>query len=245
MKQYKAVVEAMRRGGGYATLGHLYRAALEVPGVNWGTKTPHASIRRIVQQHPQLFFKIRPGLWALQAERESVLHKLALAENPSTDEAGAFDHSYYQGLLVEIGNCKSFHTFIPAQDKNRKFLTRRLRDVSTLAELHPFTYDELLRRARTIDVAWFNERRMPQAFFEVEHSTEMTNSLAKFVDLQDFRTRFFIVADRVRRREFDDRVARSTFAPVRQTTEFLDYESVAKWHASIHAATAIEQDLGW
>lgn len=243
MKQHEAVIEAMRQSGGYATLGHLYHAAVRIPGSVWGTKTPFASIRRIVQQHPQVFFKIKPGLWALQSEREAVLRNLTLAAEPSAEQAREFDHSYYQGLLVEIGNFKRFQTFIPAQDKNRKFLQRRLRDVSTLAAFHPFTYDRLLRRARTIDVSWFNERKMPQAFFEVEHSTDISNSLTKFVDLQDFRTAFYIVADEARRREFTDKIERPTFAAVRLTTKFLDYESVSEWHSKIHAAASVEQDL--
>jgi hypothetical protein len=243
MKQHEAVIEAMRRNGGYATLGHLYHAAVRIPGCAWGTKTPFASIRRIVQQHPQVFFKIKPGLWALQAEREAVLRILTLAAEPSAEQTREFDHSYYQGLLVEIGNFKRFQTFIPAQDKNRKFLARRLRDVSTLADFHPFTYDALLRRARTIDVSWFNERKMPQAFFEVEHSTDISNSLTKFVDLQDFRTQFYIVADEARRREFADKIERATFAAVRATTKFLDYEYVSEWHSKIHAAASVEKEL--
>ncbi len=61
MKQHEAVIEIMTANGGYATLGHLYSEALKVPGVKWNTKTPFASIRRIVQDG-RFFFKIRPGL---------------------------------------------------------------------------------------------------------------------------------------------------------------------------------------
>ena len=35
---------------------------------------------------------------------------------------------------------------------------------------------------------------MPCAFYEVEHSTDMKNSLNKFYKLQDFRAKFYIVA---------------------------------------------------
>ncbi|HEX3719804.1 MAG TPA: hypothetical protein VH595_17770 [Verrucomicrobiae bacterium] len=61
MNQREAVVEAMKANDGYATLGHLYKEALKIPGVEWGTKTPFKSINRIVQNH-QYFFRIRPGL---------------------------------------------------------------------------------------------------------------------------------------------------------------------------------------
>lgn len=48
MKQYKAVIKAMEQNGGFATLGFLYQEALKIPGVEWKTKTPFATIRRIV-----------------------------------------------------------------------------------------------------------------------------------------------------------------------------------------------------
>ena len=40
-----------------------------------------------------------------------------------------FTHGYYQGLIIEIGNMKHFDTYIPAQDQNRKFLEKPLKDI--------------------------------------------------------------------------------------------------------------------
>ncbi|HZI19100.1 MAG TPA: hypothetical protein VEY09_10940 [Pyrinomonadaceae bacterium] len=233
MRQYEAVIEAMRAVGGYATLGHLYRTATKIPGCHWGTKTPFASIRRIVQVYPEHFFKIRPGLWGLAAHREALLEKLAAGDSVASPQGHAFTHSFYQGLLVEIGNLKSYDTFVPHQDKNKPFLERKLSDVATVKEFYGFTYDSLLRRAKMIDVSWFNRRKLPKAFFEVEHSTDMLNSLHKFLEFEDFRIKFFVVADSARRREFDGKIASETFASLRQTTKFLDYETLAVWHAKL------------
>jgi hypothetical protein len=44
---------------------------------------------------------------------------------------------------------------------------------------------------------------MPNHFYEVEHSTDIQNSLLKFAELQDFNSRFTIVADIVRKREYE------------------------------------------
>ncbi|HHJ07570.1 MAG TPA: hypothetical protein ENK24_08725, partial [Anaerolineae bacterium] len=63
MKQYEAVIKVMEENGGFATLGYLNQHTFEIPDVIWRTKTPYASIRRIVQDK-RFFFKIRPGLWA-------------------------------------------------------------------------------------------------------------------------------------------------------------------------------------
>ena len=99
MNQREAVVEAMRANGGYATLGHLYKAALQIPGVKWETKTPFKSINRIVQD-PRYFFRIRPGLWALLEAKKRLPPDLAKKPKPESD------HTYYQGLLVELGNLR-------------------------------------------------------------------------------------------------------------------------------------------
>lgn len=77
MKQYEAVIQAMKEHGGYATLGYLNQHALKVPGCQWGTKTPFASIRRIVLEHPA-FFRIKPGLWALEEYRDAILQQFSL-----------------------------------------------------------------------------------------------------------------------------------------------------------------------
>lgn len=243
MKQHEAVIQAMRESGGYATLGHLYRTATRVPGSQWGTKTPFASIRRIVQEHGE-FFKIRPGLWALTSERDAVLAKLALDAKADARAPEEFNHSYYQGLLVEIGNLKDYETFIPPQDKNRPFLGRRLSDVATLKEFYGFTYDSLLRRAKTVDVSWFNDRKFPEAFFEVEHTTDMRNSLLKFMDFEDFRINYCVVADEKRKQEFQDKISSQTFSPIRAAVRFLSYEKLSEWHTHVFKTAPIEKGLG-
>jgi hypothetical protein len=232
----------MRQAGGYATLGQLYRTALRIPGCEWGTKTPFASIRRIVQEREE-FFRIRPGLWALASQREEVSAKLSLDADAAPRHPQEFNHTYYQGLLVEIGNLKRFETFVPHQDKNRPFLSRKLAEVATLRQLPPFTHQSLLKRAGTVDVSWFNERHLPYVFFEVEYSTDFRNSLQKFVEFRDFRIRFRVVADENRRREFEGRLAESQFAPVREETKFINYEKLTRWYNLTSEIVALEEAM--
>ncbi len=113
-------------------MAHLYRTVPKIPNCEWKTKTPFASIRRIVQTNPS-FFRVRPGLWALTEERGNVLRMFSLTENASSEKAEEFNHSYYQGLIVEIGNLRGYETFIPNQDKNKLFLSKRLADVASLS----------------------------------------------------------------------------------------------------------------
>ena len=226
--QETQVVDAIRENGGYSTLKRLYEV---IDSSSWKTKTPNESIRRIVQQSPRIF-KIQPGLWTLQQCRDEVLRKFELKiGNKQSEEI--FSHGYYQGLLIEIGKLQNFTTYIPPQDKHKKFIEQYLGDLTDTTELPNFTYQNLLRRAKTIDVIWFNERNMPSDFYEVEHTTDIKNSLSKFYELQDFYANFYIVANAHRKQEFEDKLNVSIYSPIAKRVKFLDYERVSSMYEGI------------
>lgn len=223
MKQKDFVIEAMRRNGGYATLQQLNNL---VDFSTWGTKTPFASVRRIVQTNKE-FFKIQPGLWALKEYEQIVLKKLKIVQS-KTDSMDKFTHSYYQGIVAEIGNMRNYDTYVPPQDKNKLFLEKKLSSIASIDKIYDFTYPNIMKKAKTVDIIWFNERKMPCAFYEVEHSTDIRNSLNKFYELQDFRANFYIVASQERKRQFDDILQASIYSSIRNLVTFIDYKSLVK-----------------
>ncbi len=110
----------------------------------------------------------------------------------------------FKAVIVEIGNLRHFQTFIPAQDKNKIYKSdKKLCELASLSEIYKFSYEDIVKRAKTIDAIWFNERNLPNSFYEVEHSTDFKNSLNNFFQLQDFNTRVFIIADKKRQREYE------------------------------------------
>ncbi len=221
--QAQQVIDTLRAHGGYATLGNLYHL---VDTSTWATKTPNESIRRIVQQSEEIF-RIQPGLWALEECRDEVMRKFEIkTEAAKNDEH--FTHSYYQGLIIEIGNMKHFTTYVPAQDQNRKFLEKPLIDICSTVKVPDFSYIPLVTRAKTVDVIWFNERKMPNSFFEVEHSTDIQNSVTKFCDLQDFNSRFIIVAPLNRKEQFEKVMDRTAFKEMKGRIAFHSYENILK-----------------
>ena len=121
-----------------------------------------------------------------------------------------------------------YKTYVPNQDKNRHFLEKRLSDITTEKEMPLFTYDSIASRAKTVDVIWFNERNMPYRFYEVEHSTNISNSLDKFYVLQDFRAGFYIVADESRRKQFDSLMERSMYRSIVNYVKFFNYDNLIK-----------------
>ena len=139
MKQYEAVIETLDKLGGVATLGDLNSEVFKIQECEWKTKTPFASIRRIVQQTKGIY-KIKPGLYGLEKYRKQNEERGIIPEtekNKDSEIQRSFNHAYYQGLLVIIGNLRNLKTFIPNQDKNKKFYDgKTLQELSTLKNFY-------------------------------------------------------------------------------------------------------------
>ncbi len=235
MKQHEAVIQTLENLGGIATLGQLNQEVFKIKGCEWGTKTPFATIRRIVQLRPEIY-KLRPGLYGLLKYKYKNEAKGIFEETPknkNSKEVLEFNHSYYQGLLIQLGNLKNLDTFVPNQDKNKIFLNQSLESIRSLKTIPEYTYPKLVQRSSTIDVIWFNDRKMPHSFFEVEHSTDIQNSLLKFNDLQDFHVRMVIVADKSRKQEYESKIKYSSFKEIQQRVKFLDYEGLSKQYEAL------------
>lgn len=239
MTQYEAVIETLKKLGGIATLGQLNQEVLKIDNCSWNTKTPFASIRRIVQERPEIY-KVKPGLWALESCRHQLESNGIIVETPHNADSKVireFNHTYYQGLLVLLGNIDNYQTYIPPQDKNKQFLGHTLSALDTLDSRMPeFTYPDIVHRTSTVDVVWFSsyglqkDNLMPTALYEVEHSTDIQNSLLKFNDLLAFNTRMIIVADKKRFTEFSKKMSYSAFYELHRgnRVDFLDYEKLVR-----------------
>ena len=236
MNQHQAVISTIEHLGGIATLSEIYRNIFNISDCEWHTKTPFASIRRIVQTNKSIY-KIKPGLYALVGRRKEFEEKGIISEMQTRDNSemtNNFNHSYYQGLLIEIGNLYQLGTFVPNQDKNKLFLRKKLGEITTIKKIPDFSYQNLVKKSSTIDVIWFNSRKMPASFFEIEHTTDIQNSLLKYEELQDFSAKMIIVADERRRNEFNYKMEYSAFRDLTQNkrVDFLSYDKVGKIYES-------------
>lgn len=243
MKQNEAVINTIENLGGIATLGQLNQEVFRIKECEWKTKTPYASIRRIVQLDKNIY-KIKPGLYGLtkfKAKFESDGILTEDSKNKDSEKFLEFNHSYYQGLLLEIGNMKGMSTYIPAQDKNKKFLNTTLNDISNIDKIFDFSYLEIVNRAKTIDVIWFNDRKLLSSVFEVEHSTDIQNSLLKFNDLQDFHSQFYIVSSEHRKREYLKKINYLSFKDIKNRVKFIDYKFVSDLHTKMFELEKIGQ----
>ena len=232
MTQAQAVIETIDKLGGIATLNQINQHIFEIEDCVWKTKTPFASVRRIVQQTNGIY-KIKPGLWALESHRKELESNGIFEQtekNKESAEVKNFNHSYYQGLLLTMGNLRGKNTFVPNQDKNKRFDERTLGQIRTLNSIPEYSFSDIVQRSSPIDVIWFNQRNMPDSFFEVEHSTDIQDSLLKFEDLIDFSVRMFIVADAVRKEEYLKKMNYDAFKVLKDNkrVNFLSYEDLDK-----------------
>lgn len=233
MTQADAVKATIEKLGGVATLGQINNIIFDIKDCHWGTKTPFATIRRIVR-HTSGIYRIKPGLYGLEDYRQNLENSGIVVEttvNENSEEIKRFNHTYYQGLLLEMGNIKHYLTYAPNQDKNKIYLNKKIDEIRSLSVLPQFSYKRIVQRCRTVDVVWLNERKMPNSLFEVEHSTDIQNSLLKFSDLQDFNCRMFIVANGKRVEEFQKKMQYSAFDSLTHPfcrVNFLDYEALVK-----------------
>jgi len=244
MKQYEAVIKVMEENEGFATLSYLYENVLKISKAIWKTKTPFASIRRIVQDE-RFFFKIKPGLWALKGYKNKLPNEILslIKEHKQVGKECKFTHSYYQGLIVEIGNIKGFKTYVPPQDHSKRFLGKTLKEIVDFKTILKFTYENIVEKTKSIDVFWFNKRNFPSFIFEVEHTSDFKNALLKFLELQDFNTQMNIVSHDARKKEFLAKIDFTSFVPIKNRVKFLTYEEVSQWHAKSYELMLTENKI--
>ena len=232
--QTQAVIEIMEKRGGYTTLLDLYTEVPRVKDVKWETKTPDASIRRIVQDS-KLFFKIKPGLWALNSYKAKLPSDIRiLIDDGKLNEKRDFSlHSYHQGLLLDTGNFLGFKTYVPSQDKNQKYLDKHLQDIASLTLLPTFTYEIILQRIKSIDVVWLEGEAptlFPKKVFEIENSTDFIKSLNKFYELRNFTTSMVIVAPNTKKKLFSETISWGIYKSLRNRVEFWDYDRLERYY---------------
>ena len=141
-------------------------------------------------------------------------------------------HTKAEGALLELGNClEEYETYVTPDDKNKKFRDKSLAEIATLRELpEDFIPPGVKDTVRHIDVIWF-KKKVPAYCFEVEHSTNVTQALARFSDLRGLTTEFIIVAPAGAHGKFKGEVERTLFVNIKDRVRFKPYDDLAKFLA--------------
>lgn len=222
------VIKAINQLRGIATLLDLYK---KTNTSTWGTLTPRATIRQIAQKNKRIY-KIKRGLYCLNEQRGFFQEKYD--ESSNVPKKQICNHSYYQGLLLDIGKRRGYKTYVPKSDCNQEFLARPKGSGKTLGKLASFNkpiefgYKKIMKDACTVDVIYFNKRNMPCEFYEVEMTRNIDRSLNKFHELQDFYAKFYIVGPKKLKKNFTTKISGSMYDPIRKRVKFMTTEKIVR-----------------
>lgn len=232
----EAIEKVLVDHGGYAPLKTIY-TGFEKYRLFSG-KTPLKTIQERVQRDPK-FTRIGLGVYALTAR----LGSLPTAKEPKTPlDQQQSQHTRFQGMLIEIGNLEGYETY--TADPSKLFENKKLGVISTMSKLPPFTYTKIISTARYIDVLWFNPRSFPEHAFEVEYSTNFRNALVKFTEMQDFNTKFYLVAPPEGRRKYSKEIERAAFASIATRCTFWSFDQVWKLYQARLAFADVVKSMG-
>jgi len=220
----EAIERVMLRNGYFAPLSLVYKEIGKYRQLTG--KTPLKTVQERVQRDPR-FTRIGLGVYGLT----KYLERLPKTPVPKERQRRrSYEHTRVQGMLVEIGNLEGFLTHTP--DKSKVFDGKTLGQLVTLQKLPPFTFEAIVHTTRYIDVTWFNSRQFPYSAFEIEDSTNFRSALTKFSELVDFQSKFFVVAPRERRNQFEREVGRGAFSNIAHRCKFVDYDAVEDYYRS-------------
>lgn len=170
------------------------------------------------------FKKVGLGLYALaDYQEENILEE-------KKDKVKI--HNFIQGVLVETGNREKFETYTP--DKSKKYKENiHLFQIQTLREVPEFTYPELIRDIKWIDVLWFSKEtlKFPIKIFEVVDSIgTLSKSLSRCLQLKNFNIEIFIVAPKEYENKYNNEINKQLYNEFRNRFRFIDYDLVKKWY---------------
>jgi len=220
---YSEAIEKVLLDNNYvAPLRKIYKEILKYRPLTG--QTPFNTIQERVQRDPK-FSRVGFGVYALT----EYLDKLPIAPKPKDkEEEKEQTHYSIQGMLLEVGNMEGYDTYSP--NKNSIFDNKPLSQIMTLSALPDFTYSNIIKSTKFIDVLWFNERGFPKSAFEVEITPQFRNSLVKFSDLSDFHISFFIISEARYLNKFQNEISRSVFKEVKVRCRFKTCEQVREMY---------------
>jgi len=137
-------------------------------------------------------------------------------------------HEEAEAILLELGNLLGYdgtYTADLSKEYDSKILEKKgkLEEIATLDKLPQFTLDRLLGPIRKIDVIWFQEE-IPQACFEVEHTTNVKDGLLRELNVSKVSAaRLFIIGPEEQRNKFESEISREPFYRIKGAYVFRSY----------------------
>ncbi|HDR06648.1 MAG TPA: hypothetical protein ENN88_03355 [Candidatus Coatesbacteria bacterium] len=164
----------------------------------------------------------------------------ALAEYEREDPAKVLKdrrrmHPYMEGVMVEIGNREGYRTY--CADPSAAFQPNVfLSQLTTLHDFPPFTYPEIVERARRIDVVWFTAKGdlFPKRAVEIVDSLgTLGDSLFRMYQLKEFQTEFYVLADRAKVGRIKETLDREPYSIERRRFTVKSYDKALEYYKAL------------
>lgn len=228
MTKVEAIQKVMEDNGGTASLELIYENICKYYPAAKDSDKWDAGIRGVLYReirNKRRFKKIGLSIYALEDYEE---------EAKPTVKDSVRMHSYIEGICIELGNFNGFDTF--TADPSAFYRDKlQLKNIITLPELPPFSYSQILHEAKRIDVVWFNRKGLafPQKVFEVVDSINTLNgAFNRSLQLQNFRTEFFIVAPEKHRDKFTQTIELEIYQESKDRFTFVNYDDIQNLYES-------------
>ncbi len=154
-------------------------------------------------------------------------------------------HSYVEGVCLEIGNYFHYLTYTP--DRSAKFKGNvQLRELASVADIPEFTYPEVIRVVRKIDVTWLNKEgySFPQRAFEIVHTpSTLAEALNRCLQLIHFNTSFTIVGSKEQRQVFNTRLKHEPYVRFVDRFDYKDYTTVIDMYEKSVRLDEVKRDF--
>lgn len=141
-------------------------------------------------------------------------------------------HSYIEGIMVELGNYEQFDTHCadPSAEFQKNIFINQL---TTINEFPEFTYSEINKIAKRIDVIWFNKKgyQFPKKVIEVVDSIgTLGESLNRMYQLKEFKTEFLVLHPENHKLKIEQMIEREPYSILKDRFVVKDYNEIINYY---------------
>jgi len=239
MTKVEAIEKVMKDNGGAASLEIIYDNICKYYPTAKDSREWEAGIRGVLYRelrNNRRFKKIGLSIYAVSDYQEE--------QKPRQSDKIRM-HSYIEGICLELGNINGYLTY--TADPSAMYRDNlRLCDFATIQEIPDFSYEEIIREAKYIDVIWFNRKGyvFPRRVFEVVDSVgTLSGAFNRSLQLKNFVTDFVIVAPEKHRVKFNQTIDLEVYLPQKERFTFVNYDEIMELYETTIKKNKLETKL--
>lgn len=236
MTKVDAIEQVLIANGGSASLSQIYEQIERYYPTAKQSLTWDAGLRGVLYRelkHGTRFKKIGLSIYALSDYKED--------KAPKTSDKVRM-HSFMEGICLELGNVSKYNTYTADPSMLYRDNTH-LSDIATLQHLPDFSYPEIVREAKLVDVIWMSNNKLsfPQYAFEIVDSIgTLDGAFKRCMQMHNFRTKFLIIAPEKHRKKYEQTIELEIYQNSRELFRFVNYDTVLDtYNRIVNGATSL------